>query len=256
MIKYRDYKTEYYDAFTTQTNDTDFYCKEIADDTNVLEIGCGTGRVTFHLAKKVKTIIAIDLSDTMLEKARETQADGYENIEFIKADMTALDLNKKFDFIIAPFRVIQCLEKNEQIAGLFTSIKNHLAPNGTCILNAFNPKQTKENMARNWPQENETYCGETTLPDGDLVKMTDIRKRLDAYAQVLYPELVYRRYRDGELVETFINPICMRYFYQDEFKSCIESHDFKIVKTWGGYNGEEYGKGNELVVAFMHKVML
>jgi hypothetical protein len=78
----------------------------------------------------------------------------------------------------------------------------------------------------------------------------DERKHLDADRQVLYPTLIYRRYRDGALVDEHINPICMRYYYPEQFIALIEDHGFSIVDSWGGYSNEPYGEGGELVVAF------
>ena len=76
------------------------------------------------------------------------------------------------------------------------------------------------------------------------------RKHLDVDRQVLYPKLVYRRYRDETLVDEHVNPICMRYYYPEEFKALIEDHGFSIIDRWGGYSGQAYGDGGELVVAF------
>ena len=74
--------------------------------------------------------------------------------------------------------------------------------------------------------------------------------KTEAQSQVLYPELIYRRYRDGQLVDTHVNPLCMRYYYPDQFVDLIEGKGYAIVHRWGGYAGEVYGEGNELVVAF------
>ena len=105
-------------------------------------------------------------------------------------------------------------------------------------------------MGTHWIKSGENPCGEHVLPNGDLLKMFDTRKRLDTVNQVVYPELIYRRFRNNELLDEHINPICMRYYYPKEFKSLITDSGFEISETWGGYNGESYGDGPELVVAF------
>ena len=45
-------------------------------------------------------------------------------------------------------------------------------------------------------------------------------------------------------------PIPMRCFYPDEFLDLIRSAGFTIAGSWGGYTGEPYGEGKELVVEF------
>jgi len=78
----------------------------------------------------------------------------------------------------------------------------------------------------------------------------DVRRRLVEDPLVLYPELVYRRYAGDELVDETVLPIPMRCFYPDEFLDMIRSAGFAITASWGGYEGEPYGEGKELVVEF------
>ena len=42
----------------------------------------------------------------------------------------------------------------------------------------------------------------------------------------------------------------MRCYYPDEFEQLINGHGFEIVQRWGGYAGEIYGEGPELVIEF------
>ena len=93
-------------------------------------------------------------------------------------------------------------------------------------------------------------CGlEVQTEDGRVV-CYDVRRRLTSSPLVLYPDLIYRRFVGDEVVEEEVLPIAMRCFYPQEFLRLIEAHGFVIRETWGGYAGEEYGVGNELVVEF------
>lgn len=107
-------------------------------------------------------------------------------------------------------------------------------------------------MPLKWYKEHETEYARVTLSNGDVLSSSDSRKKMDAEKQVLHPEIIHRLYRDGKLIDEHINPICMRYYYPDEFKELITRHGFKITAIWGGYKGETYGEGREFVVAFSH----
>ncbi|GAB5388736.1 MAG: hypothetical protein Alpg2KO_17040 [Alphaproteobacteria bacterium] len=73
-------------------------------DSHVLEIGCGTGSTAVIHAPHVKHILATDLSEKMIEIARQRARDaGVENIEF--AVTSAEDLQAED----ASFDVILCL---------------------------------------------------------------------------------------------------------------------------------------------------
>ena len=249
MARLRKYNAEYYDAFKPYTDDILFYDQFVSNNVSVLELGCGTGRITFSLAKKAKQVVGIDISEEMISKAKE-KFKG-ENINFLLGDMTSLKLNAKYDLIIAPFRVFQSLETENEILKSLETIKTHLNSKGLAILNVFDPYLSKDDMKTKWIQEGETDYGKAILENGDILKHSETKKHLDAENQVLYVDLIYRRYRNNKLVDEHINPICMRYYYPDEFKNIISQNGFAIKNCWGGYNGEVYGEGPELVISFI-----
>jgi SAM-dependent methyltransferase len=58
-----------------------------ADD--VVEIGCGVGRITRELARRARTVRALDVSGEMLARARELNPD-LTNVEWVQGDGTSL----------------------------------------------------------------------------------------------------------------------------------------------------------------------
>ena len=58
-------------------------------DDDVVEIGCGVGRLTRALAGRVRSVTAIDVSSEMLAKARESNA-GLENVRWVHGDGMSL----------------------------------------------------------------------------------------------------------------------------------------------------------------------
>jgi len=71
------------------------YCK---NKKSVLDVGCGAGgRIINELTKHEFDIIGIDVSNRMLELAKE----NHPNIEFIFEDITEWRSTKSFDLIIA-----------------------------------------------------------------------------------------------------------------------------------------------------------
>lgn len=247
MKQNRDFNAEYYDVSNTQTDDIEFYRSFIDKTKDVLELGCGSGRVALPLALLAKSYVGVDLSKTMLELAHKKNKDA--KVEFIEGDITTIELERFFDLIIAPFRVLQCFEEPQNVDGFFKVIRNHLGPDGVAIVNVFRPNTAKSDMATKWARNEENECGEYVLANGDILKTYDVRHKLDADRQILYPELIYRRYRNGELIDTHLDSISMRYWYPDEFKQLVLDQGFTIIECWGGYTGQTYGEGSELVIA-------
>jgi ubiquinone/menaquinone biosynthesis C-methylase UbiE len=252
LIDPRKGNAQYYDLEENPLDDAPFYLARADKEKSVLELGVGTGRVLIPLAPRCKEILGIDYSSDMIDRCRSKikalPSDARAEAEV--GDITNLNLHRAFDLIIAPYRVIQALESDRDLDGFFETIRRHLSPNGTAIINAFHPKSGKDELRKNWRQPNESLCWQKVLPDGTRVVHSEWYEKMDPERMVLYPQLIYRKYQGDELLEEFIQPIKMRCHYPDEFRNLVESRGFQIRNSWGGYGGEAYGQGRELVIEF------
>jgi len=244
---------QYYDVSPTIPDDIAFYQARLpASDAAVLELGCGTGRVLLPLAAVCGFIHGIDRSHAMLARClQKLQAAA---IPPTKArvelgDITQFALGQHFDLIIAPYRVFQLLETEAQVDGLFRCVQAHLAPGGTCIFNVFHPQGGFARVQQEWGTTTEVFRREV-LVDGIRLRCDERLLRFDSERRVLYPELVYRRFVDDAWVENAVLQIPRRCYAPDEFEQVILEHGFRIVQRWGGYAGERYGEGPELVIQF------
>lgn len=66
------------------------------DPLSVLDAGCGTGRVAIELARRGVNVVGADRDASMLATARRTSPD----LEWVHADLTALDLGRVFDVVV------------------------------------------------------------------------------------------------------------------------------------------------------------
>ena len=244
---------QYYDVNPTIPDDLPFYQARLpSSDAAVLELGCGTGRVLLPLAAVCGFIHGIDRSQAMLARCLQklqTAAIPPTKARVELGDITHFALGQRFDLIIAPYRVFQLLETDAQVDGLFRCIQAHLALGGTCILNVFHPQGGFEGVQQAWATATEIYRWEVTIDDVRL-RCDERWLRLDPERQILYPELVYRRYVGGAWVTDAVLQISRRCYAPDEFEQVIREHGFRIIQRWGGYAGERYGEGPELVVQF------
>lgn len=243
---------DYYDLANQQTDDIEFYLQQADGAPNALELGCGTGRVTVPMARLVSRIVAVDQSPSML-RICQLKVNGDEiardRVQIVEQDVKTLDLEEEFGLITAPFRVLQNIET--EVECFFGVISKHLAPQGAAIVTAFMPNRSREELIEKWSTQTEFDVW--TKHDGADVIQHSIRYggvREDPLT--LYPDQIYRRFRSERLVEEAVSSPPMRVYYPDELRESIEQAGFRITNQWGGYSGETFGEGPELVVQFTH----
>jgi SAM-dependent methyltransferase len=240
----------YYDLEPGFPDDIPFYREALPSRVaSVLELGCGTGRVLLGLASHCADIWGMDRSEAMLAICRERVP---ATVRVIQGDISDFDLGRTFDLIIAPYRVFQNLETDEEVHGCLRGIRSHLGPDGTAIIDVFRPWWDREGLLKEWPRDGEIPCWEQPVEGGRVV-CTERRDRVQANPLVIYPELIYRRYEGDALRDEAVMRFPMRCYYPDELRVLIEAQGFTIIHLWGGYDGEPYGTGPELLVQFRRR---
>lgn len=131
----------------------------------ILDLGCGTGSLTYELSKKCKKVIGIDSSSDMLEKAKSL----YSEIEFYKIDALDIAFEDSFDIVFsnAVFHWI----KNQKV--LLTKIYTSLRSNGKliCEFGASGNIETIENsFAKITRKYGYTYQSNMYFPTKDEYK--------------------------------------------------------------------------------------
>lgn len=243
---------EYYDLANQQTEDVEFYLRQAEGAANVLELGCGTGRVTIPMARSVSRIVGVDQSPSMLRICRRKVRDdaiARDRVQLVEHDVRTLKLGERFELITAPFRVLQNIETG--VERFFEVISEHMAPHGAAIVTTYNPRGSREELMEKWstPAEFDVWKKQ----DGaDLIQHSVRYGGVREDPFTLYPDQIYRRFRSGELVEEKVSSPPMRVYYPDELVETIERAGFQVKNQWGGYHGEVFGDGPELVVRFTH----
>jgi SAM-dependent methyltransferase len=248
----REHLARFYDLAPDMPNDVPFYIRRLpSSDAHVLELGCGTGRVTVPLAQHCAFVHGIDHSADMLRACRSTlEAAGVANADVELGDIADLRLDHSYDVIIAPYRVMQNLETDVEVRGLFSGIRRHLRPGGRCILNTFGLQRTREELIARWSTPEESLDWEVEVEDGKVACYAR-RLGISIHPLVLRPELAYRVYRRGEMIEEVLHRFLMRCYYPDELVDMIQREGFRVTATYGGYDGAPYGTpGTDQVVEF------
>lgn len=110
-----------------------------------LELGCGTGKNTEWLQTRARHVTAVDLSESMLARAREKVAG--DRVRLVQAD-----LNEDWRFAEGPYDLATfslVLEHLRDLDPIFDQVARHLLPGGLVYVGELHPfKQYSGSKAR------------------------------------------------------------------------------------------------------------
>ena len=123
--------------------DTPFYVRlaqqASAQGHAVLELACGTGRVTLAIARASIEIAWLDNAPAMLDIGRRKAAAEGLDVAWFDADMRDFDLERRFGLVIIPYRSFLHLLTDDDQAACLSAAFRHLEPGGRFALNFFAP---------------------------------------------------------------------------------------------------------------------
>jgi SAM-dependent methyltransferase len=134
------------------------------NDEPALELGCGTGRVLFHLARKAVRVFGLDIDWDMLVYLRSRSTTDLLFVPPVfQGDMTAFHLALRFGLIYLPCNTYSTLNASQRRI-LLERISSHLKSGGLFAASQPNPA-----LLAQMPTEGETELEEVfTLTDRNL----------------------------------------------------------------------------------------
>lgn len=241
------YDGNIYDGMNTEIDDLLFYSRWLKKkkNANILELCCGTGRLTIPLAQEGYNIAGIDNSTTMLKQAKEKANRLKTPMRFIKSDIRYLDLPEVYDIIFIPFNSVHHLYTNQDFFNVLISVKKHLKKNGYFMFDCFNPNI---HYIVNSEKE-EKIIAEYLTKDGRrvIVKETMIYENETQINRIKWHYFINGKFDS-------IQNLDMRMFFPKELDAYLSLLGFKIINKFGGFNEEIFENKSEKQIFVCKKV--
>lgn len=132
-----DQYAAFYDWENAQTlgrRDVPFWRRvALATPGPLLELGCGTGRISLPLARAGVDLVGIDRSAPMLARAaeRRRRMRGANRPELVRGDIRALPFESNaFSTVLAPYGILQSLLRDRDVTATLASVARVLARGG------------------------------------------------------------------------------------------------------------------------------
>jgi len=225
---YRSY-SRFYDLFPPQMDDVSFYAGEAKGRKNVLELACGTGRVTIPIAKQGTRITGLDLSAEMLAQARKKAREAGVKVRFVECDMRDFRFREKFDLILIPFRSFLALQTVEDQKRCLACCKKHLAKGGKLEMNMLVPNLSF--IANGLPPRTDTAKDEET---GLVVKRSH-SATYDQFRQLVHATYRIRAFKGRKKVFESEYGLTLRYAFRFELQNLFEGAGFRVKHLYGDF---------------------
>jgi len=237
---------ELYDGYPGDyADDLLFFAEEAkaARPRRVLEIGAGTGRLSFCLAALGVEVIGLDNSPAMLRVLRRKQAQREYlpgRVWPVAADMREFALRREFPLVMVPFRTFLYLLTREDQERALRAMRRHVAREGRLMLAFFVPP--REIIALGRTPEQEAARFPAPAGGGEVVARgwTEFEQARQLFTQHLTYE--WRDQRD-RCVRTFQHTLTARYVFPEEMPPLLEACGFRVSAAYGDFDRRPLDEG-------------
>jgi len=138
------------------------YYVRVAAETNgrILELACGTGRLSIPMAQAGTPVLGVDISPGMIAHAnakREKLPPGDQRrLEFRVGDMRSMRLGERFESVVLAFNTLMHMIDDDDLAAVLDTAREHLTDRGLFHLDLHTPypetSESRDPAARYDPQ--------------------------------------------------------------------------------------------------------
>ena len=244
---------EYYDwefsqVCTQQQKDISMWKRFAAEFGGpILEICCGSGRITLPLADEGYEITAIDYSENLINILKSKISKSHK-ITPIMADMRNFEIDKKFPFAFISYASFQqLLTLHDQIECLNT-INRHLE-NGAILAFDITPC-----LCEGEDSQMETLQYSLNYPPNNTVVNLFSAYKIDRLNCLKHYFDRYEEIDQSGNIKEFKHNISLREITANYMELLLEKCGFELIQMYGGFDGEKLSESSCNAIFVARKV--
>ena len=244
----------FYDAeISDKTDDLRLYQRLAAQyPGEILDVGCGTGRVLIHLAQAGCQAHGIDRNAAMLARlARKLREMPHlqEHISYAHADALHYDCGREFGLILLSYNALMHFHEQASQIALLGKLRGWLADEGRLVIDLPNAGD-----AFAAPDTDALTLERIFLePESGHQIMLQSVSCLDRVTQVLHVDWIYDE-MDGEgRVRRVVAPHRLRYFFLPELTLLLKLCGFAVDAVYGDAAGAPFEDGCERMIVLAER---
>lgn len=194
----------------------------------ILELGCGTGKLSIALSEAGFSVAGVDNSPALLQFA----ASKSDDVLWIEGDMRSFNLNERFALIMLPSNNLGHLHTPQDFEGCIGSVKRHLQPEGVFVIDVFVPNLKL--LLRD--REEEYVLGEYDSPDGQGRVRVMARSHYESTTQIVRTTTIRKISGQPDLVGS----LDLKMYFPRELEALVRCNGLRIAARYGGHAGEPF----------------
>lgn len=209
--------------------------KEKIDSGLVLDLGCGTGRMTRLLAEAGYDMIGVDVSEEMLMTARDISAEAEDGILYLLQDMREFELYGTVRAVVSVCDSMNYIMEEEELYQVFSLVNNYLDPGGLFVFDLNTMYKYEKLLAEN------TIC--ETREEGSFIweNYYDSKERVNEYDLTLFIR------EEGDLYRKYEETHFQRAYSIQKVKELLERAGLSFVGVYDVEDGKEVREDSEKV---------
>jgi SAM-dependent methyltransferase len=190
----------------------------------VLELACGTGRLTNALAASGIEVTGLDLSEAMLRRARQKARRLGVAPAFVRGDMRSFAVGRRFGLVLLTCSSLSHMISHADVLAVLRRVRAHLAPGGLFAFDVGNPQLGDlASPGRGGPRPIAAAPG------------VEAREELIDYDPVSQVGRMGWTVRAGPGRPLAISPIALRTFFAQEIELLLDSAGLALAARYGDF---------------------
>lgn len=207
------------------TDDVDWWCALAGDspDGRVLELGCGTGRLTRYLAEHAE-VVAVDHDASAVAHLVSHVRGTRHRVRGVVGDVTTLALGEAFGLVALPVSLLNEVPGLDGRRAAVAAAAAHCRPDGRVAFALLNPL---------WLLAGGRSSGTIEGRDGSRVRLQARHEATDLWRQRAVARLSYR-FADGERIDDELDAAAV---FPAELELLLDAAGMQVEQVWGAEPG-------------------
>ncbi|MCL2473323.1 MAG: class I SAM-dependent methyltransferase [Alphaproteobacteria bacterium] len=225
-----------YDSYVLADFDIEFYQKLCKGHNKILELMCGTGRVSIPLIKSGFDITCVDYSEKMLEAFKQKLTREHK-AKILCQDVTRLNIGEKFSLVMIPFNSITEINDKAKIQEAIKNVFDVLENNGTFLVTLYNPSYRKKQA-----DGQIKTLGKFSTNNGNTLLVSYYNNYDEKTDKVTGTQFYEIHDKNNKLIEKRFLDIAFVLISKQEIIEMCENAGFSLKEIYGDYS---FNKFNE-----------